>query len=368
MALQCSEADSQLILGDNNSAARLLSRPGEAIYNDAGGLVEANSPFQISWLPEEQRDIYLKQVIERTRRERIQTPAPIVFEGNAPADLARNHRLATFIEAPAWPASATAPMAWIGEPVAIKDPTSVTFRRQSGSNMIIIGQQEESALAIISAAAVSLASQQAPAGAEFIVMDGTAADSPLAGALGACSAALPHKSRMIEWRAVPETMGELAREMNTRREGETSNAPSIYLMVYGLQRYRMLRRQEESFSLSSSDEEKPPQADKIFADLLREGPALGMHVIVWADTPATIERTFDRNSMREFDNRILFQMSANDSSNLIDSPMANKLGFHRALAYSEEQGVMEKFRPYAMCDGAWLEHLKERLAGRAGGL
>jgi len=37
IALQTSEADSQLILGDNNSAARLLSRPGEAIYNDAGG-------------------------------------------------------------------------------------------------------------------------------------------------------------------------------------------------------------------------------------------------------------------------------------------------------------------------------------------
>src|SRR6202008_2174250 len=58
IALQTSEADSQLILGDNNSAARLLTRPGEAIYNDAGGLVEGNSPFQVAWLPDEQRDTY----------------------------------------------------------------------------------------------------------------------------------------------------------------------------------------------------------------------------------------------------------------------------------------------------------------------
>jgi DNA segregation ATPase FtsK/SpoIIIE, S-DNA-T family len=42
IALQTSEADSHLILGDNNAAARLLSRPGEAIYNDQGGLVEGN--------------------------------------------------------------------------------------------------------------------------------------------------------------------------------------------------------------------------------------------------------------------------------------------------------------------------------------
>src|SRR6202012_542758 len=62
IALQPSEVDSQLILGDNNSAARLLSRPGEAIYNDAGGLPENNSPFQVAWLPDEKRDVYLRQL------------------------------------------------------------------------------------------------------------------------------------------------------------------------------------------------------------------------------------------------------------------------------------------------------------------
>ena len=66
--------------------------------------------------------------------------------------------------------------------------------------------------------------------------------------------------------------------------------------------------------------------------------------------------------MREFDNRILFQMSAADSSNLIDSPAANKLGTNRALVYSEEQGTMEKFRPYAVPDDAWLVHVRQKLA------
>jgi hypothetical protein len=54
-------------------------------------------------------------------------------------------------------------------------------------------------------------------------------------------------------------------------------------------------------------------------------------------------------------------MSAADSSNLIDSPAANKLGQNRALAYSEEQGVMEKFRPYGLPSTEWLGHVKERL-------
>ncbi|MFN9038509.1 MAG: cell division protein FtsK, partial [Planctomyces sp.] len=56
IALQCSENDAHLILSEDNSAARLLTRPGEAIYNDANGLVEGNHPFQIAWLDEDKRD------------------------------------------------------------------------------------------------------------------------------------------------------------------------------------------------------------------------------------------------------------------------------------------------------------------------
>ncbi len=62
VALQCNEADAYLIMDDNNSAPRLLSRPGEGIYNDAAGAVEGNSPFQVVWLPEEERDRLLDEV------------------------------------------------------------------------------------------------------------------------------------------------------------------------------------------------------------------------------------------------------------------------------------------------------------------
>jgi S-DNA-T family DNA segregation ATPase FtsK/SpoIIIE len=40
IALQCNEADAALIMDDGNTAARLLSRPGEGIYNDAAGAIE----------------------------------------------------------------------------------------------------------------------------------------------------------------------------------------------------------------------------------------------------------------------------------------------------------------------------------------
>ena len=45
VALQCNEADAYLIMDDNNSAPRLLSRPGEGIYNDAAGARRGQQPL-----------------------------------------------------------------------------------------------------------------------------------------------------------------------------------------------------------------------------------------------------------------------------------------------------------------------------------
>ncbi len=367
VALQTSEADSQLILGDGNSAARLLSRPGEAIYNDQGGLVEGNSPFQVAWLPDDGRDIYLERVnvklAEFIAKNHRRPVPPIVFEGNAPADIRTNTKLADLIALPRWPEPTNTTFAWLGDPVAIKEAAAVTFRRQSGSNLLVVGQQEESAIAIMATALVSIAAQQKPASVSFQIFDGNAADSPYAGVFSNIKSIIPHEINLVEWRSSAEAINELVQELQ-RRQASDAGGPSIFVIIYGLQRYRILRKTEDTFSFGGGDEEKKPQPEKQFADLLREGPAVGIHILTWIDTPAAIDRTFDRGGMREFDNRVLFQMSAADSSNLIDSPAANKLGFYRALSYSEEQGFMEKFRPYAMMDGDWLENVKKQFSHR----
>jgi hypothetical protein len=62
IALQCEESDSRLILSDDNPAARLLSRAGEAIYNANNGLVGGNNTFQCAWLPEEELERYLRDI------------------------------------------------------------------------------------------------------------------------------------------------------------------------------------------------------------------------------------------------------------------------------------------------------------------
>jgi hypothetical protein len=228
----------------------------------------------------------------------------------------------------------------------------------------MVGQRDESALAMMAMSLMSLAAQHAPGSARFYVLDGTPPDAPGSGVLEKVAAALPHDVRVVAWRDVPEAINEIAQELAARESGQKVDASPIYLFVHALQRFRMLR-QEEDFGFSSGGD-AAPKPDRQFGQIIREGPVHGLHVLTWCDTAGNLNRCLDRQSLREFESRVLFQMGSTDSSNLIDSPVAAKLGPYRALFFSEEQGAIEKFRPYAIPDEHWLKSIASRMNERAG--
>ncbi|MCH2144377.1 MAG: hypothetical protein MK082_04425 [Phycisphaerales bacterium] len=365
VALQCSENDSQIILSDDNSAARLLSRPGEAIYNDQSGLLEGNSPFQVCWLDEEVRDRRLGRV-EELANERGHPIDTIVFEGSRPASLAEASVLAEAIENRPTELP-VAPSAWLGEAVAIKDPTATRFRRQAATNLLILGQSDDSAMALSTGTLLSLASQYRSDQASFTVLDGSPADDPAHGMITELAEALPHHCTIPNFREADEAILAVGTELARRVDGAITDAPASFLLIHGLQRFRSLRRSEDDFGYSLDEDDKPPTPDKVLATILREGPIHGVHVITWCDTVTSLQRCFDRQGIGEFDQRALFQIGATDSSTLIDSPAASRLGFNRALLFSEEQGTMEKFRPWTMPERSWLKAMAERITTRESG-
>jgi hypothetical protein len=364
IALQCSEADAHLILSEDNSAARLLSRAGEAIYNDSNGLVEGNHPFQIVWLGDDRREHYLKQIQAMAQRHPAMSRPQVVFEGNVPADPQRNKALSELLAGgrpTEWPAAGCA---WLGEAVAIKDPTSVSFRRQSGSNLLVIGQNEDAALGMFTTALISLSAQHPAAASEatrFFIFDGSASGSSQAASLALLPSLTSEAARVVAWRQLPAAVDELAAEVARRQQATDTTFPPIYVLVYGLQKLRDLRRQDDDFSFSRSGEERPPDPAKQFNTILRDGPSLGIFALVWCDSVNNLNRAWDRQTLREFEMRVAFQMSANDSSTLVDTPVASKLGTHRALYHSQEQEVLEKFRPYRLPTDNWLEWIRKQL-------
>jgi hypothetical protein len=348
IALQCSETDAHLILSRENNEAKLLSRPGEAIYNAAHGLLDANHLFQIVWLTDARRDEYLRQVRD-LGRQREEYNIPVVFEGNAPALLPENVPLSRLLAA-APPAGAPW-QAWLGDAVAIKDPTAAVFRKQSGSNLLLLGQHEENAFGLMTSSLLSLGARAAPAAeAPLHLVIATALEPAAEAVLTALTDTVP--VRQVPARDLPALLAQLIAEIERRMHGGAGGTP-LFLCLYALQRLRELRRPEDDFGFSRRGEDKPSPYRQ-FLTLLRDGPPVGVHTIVWCDTLTNLNRTIDRQTLREFDLRVLMQMSAADSSTLIDSPVAAKLGPQRALFYTEEQGKTEKFRPYALPTPEWL--------------
>jgi len=180
IALPCSEADSRLILADDNPAARLLSRPGEAIYNAASGLVEGNQILQVARFSDDDRQHYLQALARKAEGSR----RPIVFEGHEPAELEGCAPLAALLAAPGWPLAGKGSEVWLGEPVAIKPPTSVRFRRQGGANLLVLTREEEQGVGLLAACVLGLAAQHPPDSVRFYLVDFATADAPWADLAG----------------------------------------------------------------------------------------------------------------------------------------------------------------------------------------
>ena len=356
IALQCSEADAHLILSKDNSDARLLSRPGEAIYNSANGLLEGNNLFQVVWLGDDQRDEYLGKIRAHAEARRWRADQPqIVFEGNAPSELTKNQLLGKVLASPPTPRSTWS--AWLGEAVAIKDPTAAVFRKQSGGNLLIVGQNDRAAFAMMAAATIALAAQLRGQPATTLGHSHLVCAVSLEGEEANFLARLPEliPLQVHAPRELPKVLTGFHEEVERRMQG--ADGPPMFLFLHGLQRMRDLRRPEDDFGFSRKGEEKLSPF-KQFLHLLKEGPPLGLFTILWADNLGNLQRSLDRQALREFEMRVLFQMSAADSSTLTDNPAAAKLGPNRALFYTEEQGHLEKFRPYGLPSLEWVQSCK----------
>ena len=348
MALQLGDADSRLILGDDNPAARLLSRPGEAIYNDNNGLIESNRRFQVLWLDDDDRERYLQQIakLEKSRPSPLHPRArQVVFEGDAPARLEHNEELSQLLEDPKLPASASTKL-WLGEPVSMAAHVAATFRRQSRSNLLIVGQNEEAAAAMTISGLISVAAQRSPREVGFRIANLAVSDEAWQASLAALEG-LPHADQMIGRREVPDALAELSAALKSRIAApEAEWGKTICLVLFGLQRIRELR---------SDDPYKPTQMAGQLGTICREGPEYGIHVLTWCDTFANLERSLGRREIAEFEQRVGLQMSPKDSSSLLDTPAAGDLGPYRAILLDEQRvGRAEKFRPYGLMPEAWL--------------
>jgi S-DNA-T family DNA segregation ATPase FtsK/SpoIIIE len=359
IALQCDSSDAMLILGEDNTAAERLRFSGQAIYNEAGGRIESNQGFQVAYIDKETQLRFLHQIPSASIPNDATTNPMgrcIVFEGHKPAvwdDQTLNRSLLQNSKKE----EGCFPMI-LGDSVSIDPPIIRWIQRNAGRNIAVVGPDESVAASILAgtiqgiqwlARSPSTAPSQSAYDAlksetanVFVLNGARAEDVSLSAVVNRCAGL--DGIWVITPRDVQPFFVECKKELDRRLQSSDTKHPVQLVCIPNIARFRELRKGDE-FTFGGSD--SSPLPDAILSELLKDGPAVGMHVWLWADSVSTLGRWLSRQSMRDLELRVVMQMSANDSNQLIDSNVANKLEPHVAIVQDEMDGKPIKFRPFA---------------------
>jgi stress response protein SCP2 len=332
LALQSSDADSRVLLADDNADARLLTRPGEGIHNTKGGLKDGNARFQAAFTSPEERAYLLHQL--RTKADaRGLTARPVVFEGKEPASV-DEAPLDAFTPALSTGVT-TVP---IGLPLTLDPVVTAPLRREPGGNLLLV-MSDDAAYGTLTLAAASLLRN----GASVHLLDYGPLDAPW-------ERHLPHLSgqglTLHRRHTASSALADLDRLVQERHDLNDLTAPTQALIIASLHRAR-------DFDTSSSD---GPEVDQL-EHILREGPDVGIHVIAWCDKPVSINRRLTSSMQREFSLRLLGPMSKDDSFSLIDNDIAAFLNHSQLVLDDHDQVRTIRARRFALPDPARLATL-----------
>jgi len=361
IAFKCSDAESRIILAEDNPAASALSRPGEAIYNNESGAVNSNKRVQVVLLQQEEQDLYLQKISDKAKKQKYIPPNPqIVFESETLGQITKNRILHNLLITYPHISASNEKRIWLGEPISMKGPIMGSFKHEGKNNLVIIGDNDTASAGMLLSSIIALASQYSPKDLNLYIVN--LSDTACSKFFPKLSDIIPHHIRVIELRDLQEILNEIAKKVNDRLErGYSTSDSSLYFVIYGLHQARLLKGDDfDPYGDFSVDTAAKVNPTKQLATILTEGSNLGVHTLVWCDSYTNLSSRIGERLIQEFDMRVALQVTESDSNDLIDAPSANKLGLFRALYLSKKKGELKKFKPYGLPTEEWLAFVKKQ--------
>jgi hypothetical protein len=351
ISLMCSEEDAPLILDSNNSAARDLTRPGEGIYNEKGGKKEGNKLFQAFFMDKDDLPKVLEPVVALANEKNIHKEQ-IVFRGTDKAYLDKaNHKLKEVVQS----SSPKLIKLWLGEPVAISDDITASLRKQSGSNLLIVGFDESIGLRILSSCIISIAAHYLPDSCKLYSFNFFNVDTEsheIQNSLFqniALNSSIRKDTIHVNARKVKESLTEIKTEIENRIKEEKNDYHHIYLIISSLQRGRVFRK--DGYSMSEEGD--------LLSYILKEGPDVGVFSLVQIDTTDNFTKNLEDGLFKEFAQRVASQMNPENSAKIIGNRKAATLGKNRAYYYDDNEVITLKLKPYELPNISWINQFKQ---------
>lgn len=362
IAMQLSDTESRFVLGDDNPAASLITRVGEAIFNDKNGLVSENRRIQIAWLPPDTQKAYLDKITGKQPRAEYAFDEPkIVFDGNTPADINNCAAIGRLLDRQPAKGIPTRVDFWLGEPIDLEH-SALSLERRTGDNLLVIGSNQELAAGLFCVSLASLLLQYPGDSVEVVVIDLMDSASKFTPIIDFFRKSLPGGIEVVDGRSMTSPLSEVGEELDVHYRQEVGeDASSLrhrYIFVLGLQRARVLREA----NLSSGDDEQDNDTLRLVR-ILSQGPELGTHLWIWCDTVSSFRERIGSDSLDKFQKRAVLQVSESDSYNVIGTYAASNLGGQRALLYDVQENKLSKVKPFGVPPARWMQRATDRMKG-----
>lgn len=353
VAFMCNEYDAEIVMGDTNKAARMLSKTGEGLFNPSRGDESKNQPFQGLYVTPEQRGGLVRALRQKADASGW-SRHPRVFDGDA------------VVERPPHPGAfkpGTRFSVPIGEPFTLADCESIVLPRTRGANLLLVGDRDDDEVPDLSVRGVLhsllLAAQLQGSATTTVDFIG---DEEVEGGLAIMEVVETTGSRYVRSSSLEPVLRELAALVGARTaEGNYRDATHL-LVLFGLQRALSLAP-HDPYSLDGSDE---PSIAQLLSTIMVSGPEVGVHVVVDADRSRSVESRLGSELIQEFMIRVAGSAADAKDLGLVSGSYGDiaPLRFGQLLIGDHLKGTTKRARGYKILTAATVSSEKESANGK----
>lgn len=274
IAFRMPEPDFLQIMGTFNNRQLVLDlaslrKKGEAIFYDAANVLEGKR-FRSFYRDMSAVQDVVSKLVQTATTKNQNTLTPRIFDGiNEPS--IRSTLAFTEIVREGVTRDDIYRLV-VGDSIRLRPGSTIDIARRSGNNILLVGEEESKAASVLLAVVLSIGVQKLgsdpPSDASCVVCDFLRSKTT---SFPALEKTLPPKRGISFMRPSQQSFEELVRRMSNdvqqRKEQALFDSPRIFVVIAGLH--------QAQFSCGGALRHE-------LREVLRDGPALGVHVILWA--------------------------------------------------------------------------------------
>ncbi len=308
------------------------AQPGDAVLTRTG---QGAVPLRTMWIDAHERGVNLRD-LRRLADERGLTGGPQVITGDTGAELT-NAPFTSLVGDQSRQVERRSVRLWLGEPAALGPPVEVVLRRREGASLLLVATGDSVGPGLLHAALATAVVGHGRS-LETWVLDLGGLETGFGDAVSALAA--QPAVRVARHRSAATMIDEVAARVVERRDGGRFDEPPCLFVVSRLERAHEL-------------EAGPDSPREALLTVLRDGPEVGVHTLLWCETLEQLEARLGEGASRHFGLRAATVLAQADSLALLDSAYGASLRPHHALLADEDRSRLVKFRPYLMPPAGW---------------